>query len=150
MPRIELSTVVQAPVDRTFAVARDVESFPDFMDDLQDLTIIETSDGGNRTVTAWVGVIREFKMTIKWTQEDRWDPVRFRDDFRLVKGDLDSMSGYWQFASADGGTRFDSVVDYEYNVPLIGPMIKALIRKKMEANLTAQMQAIKARAEAAA
>jgi hypothetical protein len=32
-------------------------------------------------------------------------------------------------------------------VPLIGPMIKALIKKKMTANLDAQMRAIKARAE---
>src|SRR2546429_10016480 len=95
-----------------------------------------------------MGLIREFKMTVKWTQEDVWDPARHRDDFRMIKGDMDSMSGYWQFTSEGSGTRFESVVDYEYNVPLIGPLIKALIRKKMEANLDAQMRAIKQKAEA--
>jgi ribosome-associated toxin RatA of RatAB toxin-antitoxin module len=147
MPRIELNTRINAPVPRVFAIARDVESFPDFMDDLQDLTVLESSDDGCRTVTEWVGIIREFKMTIKWTQEDLWDPIAHRDEFRLIKGDMDSMAGYWQFNESDGGTSFDSVVDYEYNVPLIGTMIKALIRKKMEANLRAQMEAIKERAE---
>ncbi len=147
MPRIELSVQIDAPVERAYAVARDVETFPEIMDDLQSLTVLERSDDGNRTVTEWVGIVREFKMTIKWTQEDKWDPVAHRDDYVMIKGDMDSMAGYWQFTEDGGGTRFDSVLDYEYNVPLIGPMIKALIRKKLEANLLAQMQAIKARAE---
>jgi uncharacterized membrane protein len=148
MPRIEQTVVINAPVERVYAVARNVEAFPDFMDDLQSLSVIERSDDGNRTITEWVGLIREFKMTVKWSQEDVWDPATHRDDFKMIKGDMDSMSGYWQFTGGNGSTRFDSVVDYEYNVPLIGPMIKALIRKKMEANLDAQMQAIKVKAEA--
>ncbi len=148
MPRIEQSVVVDAPVEKVYAVARDVEAFPDFMDDLQSLSILETSSDGDRTITEWVGLIREFKMTVKWSQEDLWDPNAHRDDFKMIKGDMDSMSGYWQFTGVDGRTRFDSVVDYEYNVPLIGPMIKALIKKKMEANLDAQMKAIKEKAEA--
>jgi uncharacterized membrane protein len=147
MPRIELNTRMDAPIARAFAVARDVETFPDFMEDLQSLTVLERSDDGNRTITEWVALIREFKMTVKWTQEDIWDPIKFRDEFRLIKGDMDSMSGYWQFTETGNSTSFDSVVEYEYNVPLIGTMIKALIRKKMEANLSAQMQAIRERAE---
>src|ERR1044071_7970720 len=147
MPRIEQSLMVEAPVEKVYAVARDVVAFPDFMEDLQSLSVIERSPDGNRTVTEWVGLIREFKMTVKWSQEDIWNPAAHRDDFKMIKGDMDSMSGYWQFESVDGNTRFDSVVDYEYNVPLIGPMIKALIKKKMEANLDAQMRAIKVKAE---
>jgi ribosome-associated toxin RatA of RatAB toxin-antitoxin module len=147
MPRIQQSLLIDAPVEHVYTIARDVESFPDIMEDLQSLVVLERSEDGNRTITEWVGIIREFKMTVKWTQEDRWDPARFRDDFRLLKGDMDSMSGCWQFTPEDGRTRFDSVVDYEYNVPLIGPMIKALIKKKMAANLNAQMQAIKRKAE---
>lgn len=147
MPRIEQSIIINAPIEKVFAVARDVESFPEIMEDLQSLEVLERSEDGNRTVTAWVGLIREFKMTVKWTQEDVWDPARYRDDFKMLKGDMDRMSGYWQFTALTYGTQFDSVVDYEYNVPLIGPMIKALIKKKMEANLDAQMRAIKKRAE---
>ena len=44
-------------------------------------------------------------------------------------------------------TRFDSMVDYEYNVPLIGPMVKSLIKKKMTDNLQATMDAIKRQSE---
>jgi uncharacterized membrane protein len=147
MPRIEQSLMINAPVEKVYAVARDVESFPDIMDDLQSLTVLERSEDGNRTITEWVGVVRQFRMTLKWQQEDLWDPVAYRDDFRALKGDVDKLSGYWQFTASDGQTRFDSVVDYEINVPLIGPMVKAIIKKLMEKNLDAQMQAIKQRAE---
>jgi ribosome-associated toxin RatA of RatAB toxin-antitoxin module len=150
MPVIEQRLLVRAPVERVYAVARDVERFPEFMDDLKSLTVLERSEDGNRTVTEWVGVIREFKMTIRWTQEDIWNPQLHRDDFRMLSGDMDSMSGHWLFTADDGGTLFESVVNYEYNVPLIGPMIKALIKKKMTANLDAQMRAIGARAESGA
>lgn len=147
MPRIEVQLDVNAPARTVYEVARRVEDFPTFMEDLQSLTVLERSEDGNRTVTEWVGIIREFRMTVKWVQEDVWDPLRLRDDFRLLKGDLGSMSGYWQFVDTDGGSRFESVLEYEYNVPLIGPMIQALIKKKMKENLEAQMLAIKKRAE---
>ena len=68
MPIIQQSVVIDAPIDEVYRVARDVERFPEFMDDLQSLVIEERSADNSRTVTAWVGLIRDFKMTIKWTQ----------------------------------------------------------------------------------
>jgi uncharacterized membrane protein len=149
MPKIELSITINAPVDHVYAVARDVESFPSFMADLKSLTVVERSEDGLRTVTDWTGLIREFKMEVKWTQEDIWNPEIHRDDFRMLKGDMNSMSGFWLFTAEGSGTRFDSVMEYEYDVPLIGPMIKALIKKKMTDNLQATLEAIKSRAESA-
>ena len=150
MPRIELSLDVHAPVEIVYGIARKVEDFPSFMEDVQSIRLLETSADGNTTVTEWIGMIREFKMTIKWIQEDRWNPETWSDDFRMIEGDMNSMSGTWRFEAHGAVTTFVSLLEYEYNVPLIGPMIKALIRKKMQGNLDAQMRAIKERAEAAA
>ncbi len=148
MPRIEQTVQIQAPIAHVYRIARDVEAFPQFMEDLQSLTVRERDPDGTRTVTEWVGLIREFKMTVKWTQEDRWDDAAYRDEFRMLQGDMDRMEGYWQFTpEGDRQTRFDSVVDYEYNVPLIGPMVKSLIKKKITDNLQATMEAIKRKAE---
>lgn len=148
MPKIEQSIVVDAPIDHVYQIARDVETFPQFMQDLRSLTLLERSPDGQRTVTEWVGLIREFKMTIKWTQEDQWDEAAHRDVFKMLSGDMDSMSGVWQF-TAEGAqqTRFDSTLEYEYNVALIGPMVKNLIKKKMTDNLQATLNAIKQKAE---
>ena len=148
MPRIEQSVTIHAPVAHVFRIAKNVEAFPQIMEDLQSLTVLERSADGTRTTTEWVGLIREFRMTVKWVQEDRWDDTGYRDDFVMLRGDMDRMEGYWQFTSdADAITRFDSMVDYEYNVPLIGPMVKSLIKKKMMDNLQATMDAIKRESE---
>ncbi len=147
MPRIEQSIEIAAPIDSVFKIARDVETFPEFMEDLKSLTVLERSEDGNRTVTEWTGLIREFKMVVKWTQEDCWDTQRYRDEFKMIQGDMTSMSGYWQFSPSGSGTTFESVMDYEYDVPLIGPMIKSLIKKKMADNIQATLEAIKNRAE---
>lgn len=148
MPRIEQSVEIAAPVSTVYAIARDVERFPEFMADLQSLKVLERSPDGARTVTEWVGLVREFKLTIKWTQEDHWDDTACRDDFQMLQGDMDRMAGSWQFTALETNkTRFDSVLEYEYDVPLIGPMVKNLIKKKMTENLQATLNAIKRKAE---
>ena len=148
MPRIEQSVTITAPIAHVYRIAKNVEAFPQFMADLQSLTLKERSPDGKRTVTEWVGLIREFKMTVKWTQEDRWDDSAYRDEFVMLYGDMDKMEGFWQFTAEDANrTRFDSVVEYEYNVPLIGPMVKSLIKKKMTDNLQATMDSIKRQSE---
>ena len=148
MPRIEQSVTINAPIAHVYRIAKNVEMFPGFMEDLQSLSVLERSPDGTRTTTEWVGLIREFRMNVKWVQEDRWDDVAFRDDFVMLRGDMDRMEGYWQFVAPDANeTRFDSMVDYDYNVPLIGPMVKSLIKKKMTDNLQATMDAIKRQSE---
>jgi uncharacterized membrane protein len=148
MPRIEQSVTIHAPIAHVYRIAKNVEAFPRFMQDLQALTVLERSPDGASTITEWIGQIREFKMTVKWVQEDRWDDARYRDEFVMLRGDMDRMEGFWQFTSeADAETRFESVVDYEYNVPLIGPMVKSLIKKKMTDNLKATMDGIKQESE---
>lgn len=148
MPRIEQTVEIEAPIAHVYSIARDVERFPQFMMDLQSLRVLERSSDDSRTVTEWVGLIPAFKMKIKWTQEDIWNAQTFRDDFKMLQGDLDRMEGYWQFESLDANrTRFISLVDYEYNVPMIGPMVKGLVKKLMTENLQATLEAIKRRAE---
>jgi ribosome-associated toxin RatA of RatAB toxin-antitoxin module len=148
MPRIEQSVEIDAPIARVYTIARDVEAFPQFMADLQSLAVLERSPDDRRTVTEWVGIIHAFKMKIKWTQEDLWNAETYRDDFKMLQGDMDRMEGYWQFEPvSESRTRFVSVVDYDFNVPMVGPMVKGLVKKLMTENLQSTLDAIKRRAE---
>lgn len=147
MPKVESSIVINSELDKVFALAKDIESFPQFMDDVKSLTVVERSADGNRTVSEWVGIIKDFKMTMKWTEEDIWDEVAKTCTFKLIKGDMKTYSGLWTFEPVDGCTKFSSVIEYEYDVPLIGAMIKALIAKIMKQNVDNLLQAIKERAE---
>ena len=147
MPRVENTVLVNAPKEKVVEVARDFEKYPEYMSDLKSLKITEQSDDHSRVVAEWAALIPQFKLTIKWTQEDIWDEAAQTDRFKQVKGDYDSMAGEWRFIELDGGTRIDSIVDYEYTVPLLGPLVQKVIFNIVKQNLQKSLEAIKVRAE---
>lgn len=147
MPHIKNDIVINSTPERVWAVARDVESFPDFMPDVKSIRVLDRSPDGRRVVVEWVGIVKEFKTTIKWVEEDIWDQERMECRFSLVSGDYNAYSGVWRFEAAEGGTRFTSEIDFEYEVPLIGPIIKNLITKKMKDNVDSILAAIKRKVE---
>lgn len=150
MPIITSSIEINGPIDEVYRLAKDVESFPQFMPDLKSVKVLERSSDGTRTVTEWVGIVKEFRTTIKWTEEDVWDDAARTCVFSLVKGDYSKYSGVWKFADLGGRTRFDSEIEVEYDVPLVGPLIKGIIAKKMKENVDNMLAAIKAKVESKA
>ena len=147
MPRVESSVIINGNVDKVFALAKDIEAFPEFMPDLKKVTILERSPDGNRIVSEFVGYIKDFKITIKWVEEDEWDEQAKTCKFKLVKGDFKNYSGLWTFESVNGGTKYTSAIDFEYDIPLIGPVIKSLIARLMKQNVDNMLNAIKDKAE---
>ena len=146
MPTVETSVWIKAPLAQVYAIAKDNRSFPEFKKDVKSLDIVE--EDGPRIVSDWVGVIPQVMLKVRWQQEDVWDDDAHRCVFRQIKGDYDMMEGYWQFSDENGGTRFDSVVEYVYNVPTLGPLVKKVIHGIVTKNLQNLQDAIKARAEA--
>jgi uncharacterized membrane protein len=148
MPRVESSILILAPRERVIAVARENESFPEFMNDVQSLIVREKSDDGLRVVSDWVGIVPKFGTKIAWTEEDAWDLEAGTCTFRQLTGDYDQFEGVWTFtADGDNVTRFDSVLDYRIEIPLVGGLIQNIIHKTMQANVDATLKAIKDRCE---
>lgn len=145
MPKVTAEVVIEAPLERVYAIAKNIEQFPDFMEDVQEVVILEQS--AERQVSRWVGVVKEFGRTITWTEEDFWDDDKHVCTFKQVEGDFSSYEGVWTFDDEDGKTRVRLEVSYEYNVPLIGPLIRGLLQKKVQQNCQSMLDAIKKRAE---
>ena len=55
MPRFEASIVVNAPVAEVFALARDIERYPEFMPDVKSIRVTERS--GRSQVSEWVALV---------------------------------------------------------------------------------------------
>lgn len=146
MPTVESLVVVGAPLEKVYALARDIERFPQFMEDVEEVTIVEQTP--ERQVSRWVGLIKELRRTIKWTEEDFWNDQEHTCTFRQTEGDFTEYSGTWGFTAEGETTCVRLQVDYEYNVPLVGALIQAVLRKKMQANTDAMLGAIKTEAEA--
>ena len=150
MPRVESEITIQAPRDAVIAVARDNELFPEFMSDLRSLTVRERSPDDLRIVSEWVGIVPKFNRTVRWVEEDVWDLAAGTCTFRQLEGDYDKFEGVWTFTDAgNGATLFASVLDYELTIPLVGPLIKAIVHKTVQNNLDSTLSAIKARCEEA-
>jgi uncharacterized membrane protein len=147
MPSIDTSIWINSPLETVYAIAKDSRSFPDFMKDVESVTPVE-EDGG-RFVADWVGLIPQFRLKVRWRQEDLWDDATHTCKFRQVKGDYDQLEGTWTFASENGGTQFVQHLDYEYNVPTLGALLKKVIYTIVVKNLEGINQAIKGRAEGA-
>jgi ribosome-associated toxin RatA of RatAB toxin-antitoxin module len=144
--QIAVSVTVDAPLETVYELAKDIERLPEFDENLQSVKILERQR--ERTVSEWVGIVREFRQTIKWTEEDEWDDERHICRFAQVKGDFDRYEGTWTFAAeGESRTRIDLALEYEYNVPLIGPLIQGLLHKKTQQAADGIMAAIKTMAE---
>lgn len=145
MPRIESSIVVQAEIDALFALARDIERYPEFMPDVKSIKITERS--GKTQVSEWVALIPQFHIDMKWTEEDVWDEETHTCTWQQTKGDFQQYDGVWTFTPVEGGTEMRMVVDYRYEVPLIGPLLKSLVARVVKQNADATLAALKQRAE---
>jgi uncharacterized membrane protein len=140
------SVVIHAPVDEVMALAKDIEKFPEFMNEVQSVEIAERGPSG-RVVSKWKAALPELRLSVKWTEEDLWDDEQRKCEFRQITGDYGKLEGVWTFSPVEEGTRFDSQLEIEYDVPLIGGLLKGLIAKKAKENLDATLEAIKKRAE---
>jgi ribosome-associated toxin RatA of RatAB toxin-antitoxin module len=146
MPTVETTIWIDAPVEKVYAIAKDSERYPEYMKAVESLVV--TSREGGRIVADWVGLITQFNLKVRWTQEEIWDDSTTSSRFSQLKGDYDKMEGTWKFSEENGGTRFDQFLDYEYNVPTLGPLVKKLILHLVKTQLEAANEAIKKRAEA--
>lgn len=145
MPTVDTSVWIDAPLERVYAIARDNRSFPEFMEDVESLEMVE--EEGSTVVSDWVGKIPTFGMKVKWRQKDTWDEENHVCKFEQVKGDYDQMEGVWTFKDENGGTRFDSTLVYEYRVPGLGPLVGKVIYGLVVKNMDGVLNAIKERAE---
>ena len=145
MPTVESQIVIERPVAEVYALAQDIERFPEFMPDVESVEILE--DDPLRRVSHWTSAVKEFNRTIEWTEEDYWDDAAHVCTFAQREGDFSEYSGRWEFVEVPEGTDVRLQVQYDYAIPLIGALIKNLLRKKMQQNTDAMLAALKEEAE---
>jgi ribosome-associated toxin RatA of RatAB toxin-antitoxin module len=146
MPSVSAELTVAAEPQRVYAIARDVARYPEFMENVLAVHILEQTP--ERQVSRWESIIREFNRTITWTEVDYWDEAALTCRWESTDGDFERFDGNWWFRAAeDGKTQAGLRIDYEYNVPLIGALIQRILKKKMQENVESMLAAIKSEAE---
>jgi uncharacterized membrane protein len=121
----ERTVEIDAPIERCFEIAADVERAPEWQDSLKDAEVLERdsdrrpalvetkSDAKVKTVKTLLRFSYHEPSGIRWEQE---------------KGDVKSLTGWWKFEDLDGGrTRATYGLDVDP-----GRMLGMLLRGPVE------------------
>jgi ribosome-associated toxin RatA of RatAB toxin-antitoxin module len=143
MPFVECTVIVDAPARLVYELAKDQERFPEFMPDVELVTVLESR--GNRTISRWKTLVED--APIEWTEEDIFDDAALRVDYRLLEGDLDRFEGAWTFVERGGRTHVSLGIDYDFGVPTLAELIGPTLHRKVRENGEMMLTALKCEAE---
>jgi ribosome-associated toxin RatA of RatAB toxin-antitoxin module len=144
MPYVETSIAIAAPPRAVYELAKQQDRFPEFMPDVESVTVLERQP--DHMLTRWKTLVEE--APIEWTEEDRFDDDNLRIDYKLLEGDLDKFEGSWTFAEQDGKTHVVLSVDYDFGVPTLAELIGPTLERKVRENSEMMLAALKREAEA--
>jgi coenzyme Q-binding protein COQ10 len=145
VPYVETSIAIDAPARLVYELAKDQERFPQFMPDVETVTILERNARG--AISRWKTLVEE--APIEWTEEDCFDDEALRIDYKLLEGDLDKFEGAWTFEHRDGMTHVVLGVEYDFGVPTLAELIGPTLEKKVRENSEMMLAALRREAEGA-
>lgn len=133
MPLVEVDEVMSGPAQRIWDQVNAVEAYPDMMDAVRSLEVLER--GPDFRVTSWEVDLDGF--ILQWIEHEKLDPERYRIDFRQVKGLLEEYAGYWEINPLPDGTcRVVLSVQFNLGVAtlcqLLTPMAESAIRQNSQ------------------
>ncbi len=140
MARVTVSLRIPRNVDAVYEKAKDIEALARFLPDLDEVRVL--SREGQEVQSFWKG--RFQGREVKWTEKDVWDDAKRECRFFALSGDFKKYEGIWRFQEEDPSTTFVELeIEYDLGIPLVGALIQAFLRKKMEENALAMLQALK-------
>lgn len=143
MPYVETSIIVKGPKTKAYEIAKKMDEYPRFMENVKEVTIIEREV--NSTISSWITNVDG--RVIKWKEKDHFDEVNQRIVYKQTEGDLKKFEGEWRFEEVDGGTKIVLTVDFEFGIPMIAALLNPILKKKTKINCEAMLQAIKEQVE---
>jgi ribosome-associated toxin RatA of RatAB toxin-antitoxin module len=143
MPFVEVAIEIDAPARDVYELAKEQERFPEFMPDVESVTVLERH--ADRLVTRWKTLVED--APIEWTEEDRFDDATTTITYRLLEGDLDVFQGTWSFREREGRTHVQLGVEYDFGVPTLAELIGPTLQRKVQENSEMMLSGLKREAE---
>lgn len=139
MARIAVSLRIPKGVEVVYEKAKDIEALARFLPDLEEVRVLKRE--GQEVESFWKG--RFQGREVKWTERDIWDDTKKECQFFALEGDFKKYEGVWRFRE-DGpsSTLVELEIEYDLGIPLVGALIHAFLKKKMEENALAMLQAL--------
>ncbi len=143
MPYVEKSIIIEGDLDTVYQLAKDMESYPCFMPDVESVKVIDRKP--NETITEWVTNVDGTPFL--WTEKDHFDDANHRITYHLIEGDLEKFEGTWSFTHHEEGTQVTLAVDYDFGLPELTEMIGPTLLEKVGENSEMMLKGMKTRVE---
>ncbi|MCX4745802.1 SRPBCC family protein [Kitasatospora sp. NBC_01287] len=143
MPRVEVDLRIAVPPEDAWAAVVDVLSYPDCMESVDSVEIVDQRDERHRT-TAWS--VRLKGSVLRWTEAELIDQQARRFDFEQVSGDLGEFTGHWAVRPAPpNGSTVSLHVDFDIGIPLLAEMLNPVAADALRESAAQMLAALEQR-----
>lgn len=140
MPTVEVSLPLTVPPDEVWQTIIDVESYPDRMDNVRSVRLLDGA-GTERRRAAWSVLLRG--SVLEWVEWEHLDSANRTIRFEQESGDLDLFSGYWSIEAVDERQSFVTLhVEFDIGIPLLAGMLNPIAKTALEENATSMLRAL--------
>jgi coenzyme Q-binding protein COQ10 len=137
--KVETTEVFQTPIENIYNVITDYESYPEFVDGVSSINILEQDENGARVEYA-LNLIKKFTYVIKLTH---LKPNQVQWEFE--SGDIfKKNNGSWNLTDIGNG---ETEVKYNLDIEFKGFAPKAVVNKLVSGNLPKMMSQYHERAK---
>jgi ribosome-associated toxin RatA of RatAB toxin-antitoxin module len=132
MPEVVLELDIQAPAERVWQVVTDIERYPDSMDSVRWVKIIDGTDPLARR-SGWSVLLKG--SILEWEEVERIDPDRMVMEFHQVSGDMETFDGAWRVTALDRNRANVKLnISFEIGIPLLADMLNPVAERSLRAN----------------
>jgi ribosome-associated toxin RatA of RatAB toxin-antitoxin module len=132
MPEVAFELDIQAPAARVWEVVTAIERYPDSMDSVRWVKIIDGSDPLARR-SGWSVLLKG--SILEWEEAERLDPDNLVMAFHQVTGDMEIFEGEWRVTPIDDErTNVKLHTSFEIGIPLLADMLNPVAERSLRAN----------------
>lgn len=132
MPKVQVNITIAAPIDKVWAVLKDIESYPDLMEEVQAVEVLSESEDNTRT-SAWSVLLDD--SVLEWKEQERIDNSRRTVTFDQLDGDLRVFTGTWSVQQTDDEkvlVRLDA--EFDIGIPLLAELLNPVAAHALRQN----------------
>ncbi|MFC1584032.1 type II toxin-antitoxin system RatA family toxin [Fibrobacterota bacterium] len=140
--RIQAETVIFSTIsnERVWDAVTDLEAFPSFMENVDEVKIIERD--GLEGVSEWLVNIEGAPFS--WVEKDLFNKESLSLDFESMDGDFDKLDGSWRIETREGESKkIHCEVNYLLGIPVIEEVLGDVLKEKMTRHLQSMLDALR-------
>jgi ribosome-associated toxin RatA of RatAB toxin-antitoxin module len=145
MPEVKIDLAIRAPIDEVWEILVDIERYPESMDHVRSVEIVERLGERTRRV-AWSVLLKG--SILEWVEEEELDPENHSIVFRQLSGDLEYFDGHWALRE-NGNEETIAVFEvlFEIGIPPLAEMLNPVAQRALQESSIEMLRSIEQRAD---